>query len=85
MNTTFMNELQKQILKYGAAAVLLSIAVWYQTDQLTQIKADLKDKDNRLFMCETERAKLTERVDFQGREIISLKAAMQISNAGKRR
>ncbi len=80
-----MNELQKQILKYGAAAVLLSIAVWYQTDQLTEIKRDLKDADSRLLSCETERAKLTERVDAMNREIISLKAAAQISAAGKRR
>jgi hypothetical protein len=75
----FMNELQKQILKYGAAAVLLSIAVWYQTDQLTQIKKELKDTDLRLLSCETERAKLTERVDAMGKELISLKAAAQIS------
>jgi len=85
MNNEFMNELQKQILKYGAAAVLLSIGIWYQTDQLSQIKTELKDTSNRLFTCETERAKFTERIDFMSKEIISLKAAMQISSAGKRR
>lgn len=85
MNNEFMNELQKQILKYGAAAVLLSIGIWYQTDQLSSVKSELKDVSTGLMNCEMERAKLTERVDFQGKEIISLKAAMQISNAGKRR
>jgi hypothetical protein len=66
MLSTLMTELQKEIVKYGAVAVLLSIAVYYQTDQLKAQKTELRQEigalSDRLNHCEKDRLTLSVRV-----------------------
>lgn len=75
----------EQLRKQGFSVALLLIALYIGWQKFEQQSEKNETLQTGLTMCETERAKLTERVDFMGREIISLKAAVQISNAGKRR
>ena len=73
--SSFMNELQKQILKYGGVASLLFGALWYQTnrleaqelktDQITErMESRIKEVEDGLNACNTERATLKIQVDY---------------------
>ena len=63
MLVQIMTELQKEIVKYGAVAVLLSIAVYYQTEQLkaqkTELREEIKSVSDRLHICENDRLNLS--------------------------
>ena len=63
MLSTIMTELQKEIVKYGAVAVLLSIAVYYQTGELkaqkTELRQEIKEVSDRLHLCENDRLNLS--------------------------
>jgi hypothetical protein len=71
----FMNEIQKQILKYGGVASLLFGALWYQTNRLEfqesktdkiteKMSARIKEIEDGLNDCNAERASLKVQVDY---------------------
>ena len=73
--SSFMNELQKQILKYGGVASLLFGALWYQTNRLEaqelksaslteKMELRIKEVEDGLNACNTERATLKIQVDY---------------------
>jgi len=70
----FMNEIQKQILKYGLGFSLLALAVWYQTERIEKQEAKFEKKQveqdakinglqSGLSDCNAERAALKVQVD----------------------
>ena len=78
----FMTELQKLILKYGGVAALLFAAVIYQTNRLEKQEAKteiitekletrIKEVEDGLNDCNTERATLKIQVDYIQKKLIS--------------
>ena len=68
-----------QLRKQGFSVALLLIALYVGWQKFEKQSEKNEVLQTGLATCETERAKLTERVNFMGEQIISLKAAVQIN------